>query len=529
MARYSYERLSAQDNSFLVAETPNVHMHVAGTQIFDAGPLTTPDGGVDIEAFKRATEAVIHLIPHYRQRLKWIPLEGHPVWVDDRRFNLDYHIRHTALPRPGSIEQLKRLCARVMSQPLDRARPLWETWVVEGLEGNRFAVISKIHHCMMDGTSGVDLAQILLSPSPEYEIGEVMPYVPMAAPSGWELMRDAFLRSVRLPFDMLRDVREFTRQTADVQREVWTRAKAIAELLGWAVRPAPETPLNGRLGPHRRFDWLTMPLADVKAVRRSVGCSVNDVILATVAGALRDFLLRRRVRPETIDFRVSAPVSMRRDEERGKFGNRVSSWIIKLPVGEENPLKRLDAIHRMTQELKASRQALGVEMIMAMAEWTPTFLVSLGARAASGPINTIVTNVPGPQFPLYLLGAKLVEAFPLVPLLENTGLGIALFSYDGKLCWGFNGDYELMPDLRTFVRAIEASFAALAKAAGGQPASVESVPPRAAERAREASRGASAAPAGDAVAEQLRETEVVATDPATNGDAIEAGPGAPRD
>ena len=466
VARYSYERLSAQDASFLVAERPSVPMHVAGTQIFEAGPLARPDGGVDIDAFKRATEAVLHLIPRYRQRLEWIPFENHPVWVDDRQFNLDYHIRHTALPRPGGSEQLKRMTARIMAQQLDRSRPLWETWVVEGLEGGRFAVISKIHHCMMDGSGGVDLAQILLSPSPRYELGEPMAYFPRPVPSSWELLRDSCVHRLLLPFEVTRSIREFTRQTADWRQELWTRAQAVGALLGWAVRPASQTPLNGRLGPHRRFDWLTMPLADVKAVRRATGCSVNDVILATVAGAVREFMVLRRVRPEEIDFRVSAPVSMRRDEERGTLGNRVSSWIVQLPIGERDPMKRLEMIHAVTQELKESRQALGVEMIMAMAEWTPTLLMSLGARAASGPINMIVTNVPGPQFPLYLLGARLVEAYPTVPLLENTGLGVALFSYDGKLCWGFNADYELMPDLLSFVRAISSSFTDLAAAAG---------------------------------------------------------------
>jgi diacylglycerol O-acyltransferase len=466
MARYTYERLSAQDHSFLIAETRNVHMHVAGTQIFEAGPLGTADGGVDIEAIKRATDSVMHLIPRYRQRLAWIPIERHPVWVDDRQFNLDYHIRHTSLPRPGSSEQLKHLSARIMAQQLDRSRPLWETWIVEGLEHNRFAMISKIHHCMMDGLSGVDLAHILMSPSPDYEMHEPLAYVPRPSPSRWELLRDAATRRVGMPLEAVRGIQEFARQTVDVRQELWTRANAVRELIGWAVRPANPTPLNGRLGPHRRFDWLSIPLDGVKAIRRALGCSVNDVILATVAGAVRDFLIRRRVRPEDIDFRVSAPVSMRRDEDRGQMGNRVSSWILRLPIEEADPRERIKGIHRVTQELKESRQALGVEMIMSMAEWTPTLLMSLGARAASGPINMIVTNVPGPQFPLYLLGAKLLEAYPVVPLLQNTGLGVAIFSYNGQLGWGFNADYELLPDLRNFVRAVDASFRELYAASG---------------------------------------------------------------
>lgn len=470
MARYSYERLSAQDNSFLVAENPKTHMHVTAMLIFDAGPLAKPGGGIDIEAVKRGTEAVMHMIPRYRQRLKWIPLEGRPVWIDDRNFNLDYHIRHTALPRPGGPEELKRLCARIMAQQLDRSRPLWEYWVVEGLQGGRFALITKIHHCMIDGGAGVDLATILMSMTPEHEPSEPVAYIPRPAPSSMELLRDSLVERALLPLEMVRGLRHVGRNAASLSKEFWVRAQALSELVGWAVVPASETPLNGHLGPHRRFDWLMMPLAEVKAVRRAFGCSVNDVILATVAGAVRDFLGRRRVRPDDIDFRVSAPVSMRREGDRGQMGNRVSSWIIRLPIGEGDPVRRVEEIRGVTEELKRSKQALGVETIMQIAEWTPPVLLSLGARATAGPINMIVTNVPGPQFPLYLLGAKLVESYPVVPLIGQTGIGIALFSYDGKLCWGFNGDYELLPDMRYFVGAIERSFAALREAAGVSPA-----------------------------------------------------------
>lgn len=465
MSRF-YDRLSAQDFSFLVAETSTIHMHVAATQIFEAGPLRTADGGIDIDAVKRAIESVLHRLPRYRQRLEWIPIENHPVWVDDREFHLDYHIRHTSLPRPGSSEQLKRLSARIMAQELDRSRPLWETWVVEGLKGDRFALITKIHHCVIDGSAGVDLAQILLSPYPEYEVGEVARWVPRSVPSGWTLLRDSVWRYVGLPLQAVRGFRELRAHTENLSGELLVRARAITELLGWAVRPASETPLNGRLGPHRRLDWLPMRLAEFKAVSKALGCPVNDLVLATVTGAVRDFLMYRRVHPGEIDFRVSAPVSVRRDEERGRMGNRVSSWIVRLPIDEPDPRRRLEAIHAVTGELKASKQALGVEMMMALAEWTPNVLISLGARAASGPINMIVTNVPGPQFPLYMLGAKLLELYPQVPLLENTGLGVALFSYDGKLCWGFNADYDLLPDLRVFVGCIEASFHELARAAG---------------------------------------------------------------
>jgi WS/DGAT/MGAT family acyltransferase len=466
MPRYSYERLSAQDASFLAAETPTVHMHITGAQIFDAGPLTTADGGIDFPAIKRSVESVLHLIPRYRQRLKWIPLENHPVWVDDHHFHLDYHIRHTALPRPGNDEQLKRFCSRVMAQPLDRRRPLWEFWVAEGLAGNRFAIISKMHHCMLDGQAGADLAHILLSPSPQSEANDPVAYIPRPSPTGMELFRDSLSQRLTMPLRAIAGLREVTRLTAEAREEFWIRTKALADLLGWAVQPASDTPLNGRIGPHRRFDYLVMQLADVKRVAKKLEASVNDVVLSVVTGAVREFLARRRVRPEKIDFRVSAPVSVRRSEQRGDMGNHVSAWIVRLPIDEMDPLAQLARLRSITDELKRSRQALGVETMMAVAEWTPSVLLSLGARAASGPINMIVTNVPGPQLPLYLLGCRLLEVFPQVPLLQSTGVGVALFSYDGRLCWGFNGDYELVPDLRHFVRAIEAAFGRLAAAAG---------------------------------------------------------------
>ena len=463
MPKYNYERLSAQDASFLFAERPFNHMHVAATSIFRTGPMRGADGGIDFERFKRATEAALHLVPRYRQRLKWIPFENHPVWVDDRQFNLDYHIRHTALPRPGRLEQLKHLSARIMSQPLDRSRPLWEIWVVEGLEGARFATISKTHHCMIDGMAGADLAQILLSTTPEQELPDIAPYIPRPAPSSGELFLDSWRQRIGMPGRIVRELLDTSWQSGS---EIWSRVQAVSELLGWAVRRSSETPMNGRLGPHRRFDWLELELADVKAVRKALSCTVNDVVLASVTGAVRDFLVRRRVRPEAIEFRVAAPVSVRREEERGQMGNRVSSWIVRLPLDESDPRQQLERIREATQELKDSNQALGVDTMMKMAEYTPSVLMSLGVRAASGPINMIVTNIPGPQFPLYMLGAELESLFPMVPLLDGTGVGVALFSYNGKLCWGFNGDYELVPDLRLFAKAVAASFRELARAGG---------------------------------------------------------------
>lgn len=475
MSRYMYERLSAQDNSFLVAEHANAPLHIAAVGIYEQGNVATRDGGIEIRRFRRFIESRLHEIPRYRQKLMWVPLEGRPVWVDDAHFNIDYHIRHAALPRPGGVDELKKLTARITTRQLDRNRPLWEIWVVEGLEGDRFAIVSKIHHCMIDGTAGAELAQILNSPFPEVEIPEPRPFMPRSAPSAAELFADAIRRVAEMPVRALQGVVSLAAESSNLGEEVATRARALADLASVAVRRSSGTPLNGRLGPHRRIDWLTLPLADVKAVRRKLGCTVNDVVLATVTGVVRHYLFRRGVDPRQIDFRVSAPVSMRGAPEKTQMGNRVSAWILRLPIELDDPLAWVTAIRETTRELKKSRQALGVEMMMQLAEYAPAGLLSIGARAAVGPINMIVTNVPGPQLPLYTLGARLLEMVPLVPLLDGTGLGIALFSYDGKLHVGLNADYEKVPDLGTVTALFAQSFMALSDAAGVGPTTQEEV------------------------------------------------------
>lgn len=462
----AYHRLSVTDASFLIAETPQTPTHVAAIQILERGELGTEDGGVDFESIKKATEAVLHRIPRYRQRIQWTPLIGHPVWVDDAHFNLDYHVRHTSLPKPGSLTQLKRLSARIMAQSLDRSRPLWELWVVEGLCEDRFATIHKIHHCMIDGMAGMDLMQILFSTQPQRGIPDVPRYHPRPAPSALRLLRNESLHRASLPLRALRGIQDLQRETGDVKQELQTRLRALGGLLGSSVSPASESPINGTVGPHRRFEWLSMPLAAVKEVRRAAGCTVNDIVLATASGALREYLGERGGDLRNLDFRVSAPVSVRREAERGALGNRVSSWIVRLPLGEKRARKRLQAIARLTRDLKQNHQAMAVEMMLQVAEWTPPVLLSLGARAASGPINSIVTNVPGPQFPLYLLGSRLLEMYPVVPLLATTGLCFALASYDGRLFWGFNADYDLVPDLERIPLLVERAFAEIAAEVG---------------------------------------------------------------
>lgn len=468
MSQGHYERLSAMDTSFLVLEKPSSPLQVSATLIYEKGPLETRGGGVDIAAYKAATESVLHLIPRYRQKLAWIPVARHPVWIDDEDFNLNYHIRHTSLPRPGSLEQLKRLSARVMAQPLDKSKPLWEAWVVEGLEGGCFAVISKIHHCMIDGMAGQDLAQILHSNSADdVNPAEPYPFIPRPAPSDSELLRDEVARYLSIPGRAIRGLREANQEFNELRDQVATRARSIIDMVQ-GMRDAPtKTPLNEPIGPHRRFDWRDMRLEDVKAVRKAIGCTINDLVLAIVTGAVRQFLIGRGQRLDGLDFRIAAPVSIRGSDD-GRMGNRVSQWFVRAPVEEMDALERVEKIREATEALKASNQAIDADLIMAVAEWTPTILLTLASRSASGapPYNMMVTNVPGPQFPLYLLGSRLISLYSQVPIADATALGVAIVSYDGKLCWGFNADYELVPDLDTFANLIEASFDELAEAAG---------------------------------------------------------------
>jgi WS/DGAT/MGAT family acyltransferase len=335
--------------------------------------------------------------------------------------------------------------------------------VVEGLEGDRFALISKVHHCMIDGVSGVDILQILLSPDPEAKLPTPPEYIPRPAPSGGELLRDALWHRLAMPLDAVRDFRSFLGEARDVRREIAVRARAAAETLGQTLRAASETPINQPIGPHRRFDWLAMDIVDIKDVRKRLGGSLNDVVLTVVTGAFRRFFQDRGVDVTDLDFRVLAPVSVRSESERGALGNRVSAWIVPLPLDEADPKRQLERIAKRTAELKESKQAVGGEMLSRVVEWTPATLLSLGARNATRllPFNTVVTNVPGPQVPIYLLGARMLEAYPHVPLVDHVGLGIALLSSAGRIHWGINADYDLMPDLGSFVNAIGDAFEAM--------------------------------------------------------------------
>jgi len=466
VASYRYEPLSPQDAAFLAAEGPTTPMHIGAAFVAEAGPLATSEGGVDIARIREFIAGRMHRIPRYQQRVAYTPLRRRPIWIDERHFNLEYHVRHTALPRPGDATQLKRLIGRICEQPLDRRHPLWELWIAEGLEGGRrFALISKVHHCMVDGIAGTELLTVLMSARPDEAPEPAPPFVPRPAPGISELARDDLVGAALAPLEALRGVRELFE--VEQRGELGQALRAASHLVARALLPAPATPLNREIGPHRRFDFFSLDLGRVKAIKDKLGGTLNDVVLAAVSGAVRRFLLRRLVDVSSLDFRISAPVSVRTSSERGVPGNRVSAWIIRAPVGEPDPLRRLDAIRVATRRLKESNEALGADLLSAATEWTGSTLLSLGTAFQNfgRPQNLIVTNVPGPQLRLYLVGAPLVEAYPIAPLFQNQAVIVALFSYDGRLFFGLNADSDAMPDLPDLRGDLERAFDELAAAA----------------------------------------------------------------
>jgi WS/DGAT/MGAT family acyltransferase len=469
MPEQFYERLSFLDGSFLALESRTTHMHVAGVAIFEAGPLAGPDGGIDIDKIRSFIESKLPYVPRYRQHLAWVPIEKNPVWIDDDHFDLDYHVRHLSLPKPGNEEQLKAMTGRLLSQQLNRSKPLWELWVVEGLEDDRFALIFKIHHCMIDGMSGVDLMAVLLNFVPNDEIEEIKPFKPRPAPAAAELLIGESLRRVRRVLRAARGAPHLLEEAQAIGSEIQRRAKAVSYSLtsGW-LTPASKTPINSTIGPNRRFEWLTLPLDGIKEIKDLIGGTVNDVVLTIVSGGIRDYFIEERgFAVDDLEFRVMAPVSVRAKDQRGQLGNQVAMWLVKLPLSEPDPLRRYAIVQENTRHLKETNQALGASTIVQLSSGTPATLLGMAARRATRirPFNMTVTNVPGPQFPMYLLGARLLAQYPAVPLWAGHGVGIALFSYDGEVAWGLNADRDVVPDVSALSEQIESAFSKLRKEA----------------------------------------------------------------
>jgi len=458
------DRLTAQDASFLHLEDEAAHMHVASVMLFEGDPPP-------YEELLGNIERRLHLVPRYRQRLAFVPLgQGRPRWVDDPHLNLRYHVRETALPSPGSEDQLRALAGRVFSQQLDRDKPLWELWLVQGVEEGRFALLAKTHHALVDGISGVDIVTVLFdtSPEPAAPPDPGARWLPRPLPSGVQLLGEALVERATVPGEAARTVRAVLRAPRKLVESARDAAVGVGAMAWAGLNPAPPSIYNGPIGPHRRFTWVRAELDDIKAVKNELGGTVNDVVLATVAGALGRHMRRRGQKTDGVELKAMVPVSVRSEIERGALGNRVAAIMAPLPVWCQEPVARLDIMREAMRDLKEGGQAVGAQVLTDMSGFAPPTVMNQAARLMSRQrfFNLVVTNVPGPQMPLYLMGRRLLDPFPMVPLAKSQGLGVAIMSYHGRMNFGLNGDFDVMWDLDELAEDLRLSLAELADAAG---------------------------------------------------------------
>ncbi len=462
MAQRHLDRLTAVDASFLHQEGPVAHMHI-GALVRAQGPAPP------YEEFLDSIRARLHYVPRYRQRLVYPPAStGRPLWADDTDFNLEYHVRHTALPSPGSEEQLTNLAARVFSQQLDRSKPLWELWLVEGLAGGGFALLSKSHHAMIDGIAGVDLGTVLFDLSPDGRPLEegLEPWTPDPEPGPLDLLAAGVAGMTKASIGVAAKTLGSLTRPERALEEAAVAAEGLGEIIWAAANPAPPSPLNVEIGPHRRFAAIACDLTDFKAVKNAFGGTVNDVVLAVVAGALRHWLHSRGVRTQGLELRALVPVSVRHrdgDANSGATGNRLAVMRGPLPVYVEDPVERLSVVRAAMDDLKESKQAVGAEVLTSMQAFAPPTILAQASRLnfSTRLFNMLVTNVPGPQFPLYVQGREMTSVFPIAFLPKDHVLAIAIMSYNGQMNFGLLGDYDAMPDLDEFGGAIESCLAEL--------------------------------------------------------------------
>jgi WS/DGAT/MGAT family acyltransferase len=460
------DRLTGLDASFLHLERSGAHMHVASTSIFSGEAPTH-------EEFRNHIASRLHLVPRFRQKLRFVPFDqGRPVWVDDPHLNLDYHVRQTALPAPGSDEQLRNLAARIFSQGLDRSKPLWELWLVEGLADDRFAIIGKSHHALVDGVSGVDITTVLFDLDAEpASSSPPPPWLARPEPTDFKLLEEALRERLTSPAEIVNGVRHALRGPKRVLRGLGATTKMVGAGLS-----APDSVFNVDIGPHRRFAMTQAQLADLKRVKDAHGGTVNDVILSVVAGGIGRYLRARGHDTDGLELRAMVPVSVRADDEHGALGNRITAMMAPLPVGEQDPVERLRRTSAEMGDLKASGQAVGAEILTKLTDFAPTTIASQAARLqpAQRFFNLVVTNVPGPQFPLYVLGRRMESIFPMVPLAQRQALCIGIMSYNGQVNFGLIGDYDAMADLESFALDLEAATAEAIATAPPSPAAARS-------------------------------------------------------
>jgi len=472
----SGDRLTGLDSSFLHLEDGPAHMHVASTTVFE-GPAP------DIDEFRDHLEQRLHLVPRFRQKLKFVPFgQGRPIWIDDPQFNLAYHVRHTALPEPGSEQQLRTLAARVFSQRLDRSKPMWEMWLVDGLVDGRFAIVAKTHHCLVDGVSGVDVTTVLFDASPDAAgPSGPEPWVAGPEPSDAEMLGRALIERAITPAEAVRGVRAVFRRPRKVASSILEGLESVGALARAGVA-APDSPFNVEISPYRRFAWVHSDLAELKRIKNTVGGTVNDVVVAAVTGALGRYMRARGHATADLELKAMVPISVRLDDQHGDLGNKVSAMYATLPVGIEDPAERLRAVSAGMGDLKESKQAVGATLLTELADFAPPTILGQAGRLQSRQrfFNMVVTNVPGPQFPLYLMGRKLQAIYPMVPLAKRQAVCFGIMSYDGQVNFGLIGDYVGMAELDSLAHDLSESLAELAalapaekkakRSANGKPA-----------------------------------------------------------
>jgi diacylglycerol O-acyltransferase / wax synthase len=462
MNQQHMDRLSSIDASFLTNESSASHMHVGAVLIFEGPPPTYED-------FLEHVSSRLEVVPRYRQKLTFPPLRsGRPIWIDDPNFNLEYHVRHTALPKPGGEEQLQRVVSRLFSQQLDRSKPLWELWLVQGLERKRFALINKTHHALVDGVAGIDITTVLLDLKPVPEPAHPdEDWTPRPEPSGVELLAKGVRDVAGAPLGLGRRIANAIQHPEPAARNAAHALEGLGEFAWALANPAPQVPLNVEVGPHRRYAWVRSDLETFKRIKNALGGTVNDVVLTVVAGALRSWLQKRGVRTEGLELRAQVPVSIRAEDERGRLGNRIAAMRAPLPVYVADPVRRLGIVREAMDGLKASKQALGAEVISRFNDFAPPTLLAQSARInfSTRLFNLIVTNVPGPQIPLYVLGRELDEFFPVAFLPPHQALAIAIVSYNGEITFGLLADYDSMEDVDEIAEGTSAAIAELDEAA----------------------------------------------------------------
>ncbi len=464
------DRLSSLDASFLYLEEPTTVMHVGSVMVFDAA-----EEEFDHERLVTLISHRIARLPRYRQKIREVPGRlANPVWVDDESFDLSYHVRRSALPRPGTDEQLEEFVARIQPRPLDRGRPLWEVYLVEGLEHDRFAIVTKTHHALVDGVNALDIAQLLVEGQPGDEEEVVDRWRPHREPTSLQLVGDAVAEAVFMPGQVVDSVRGGLNEVRDVGGRVLSGlGSLVSTVVRGAARPAPTSPLNVEIGSARRFVMVGTDLDDYRKVRARLGrgaladdVSVNDVVLATVAGAFRAWLLTRGepVHPSTV-IRAMVPVSVEAEEGSPALTHRLTACFVDLPVGEPGASMRLHQIAFSMRQQMEGGHAVGAERLVGLAGFAPPTLHSLGARLGSAMsrrlFNVIITNVPGPQSTLYAGSSPMLSTYPVMPLARGQALAVGLTSYDGGVYFGLNADRFAMPDVEVLGQCIVDSLAEL--------------------------------------------------------------------